>query len=94
MLSIVAKITVKAGSEADFEAVAKKLVAAVNANEAGCEFYQLHKGDDPLVYTFIERYRDEDATVAHRKSDHFRQYGKEMGAFMDGPPDVLRLTQV
>ena len=33
--SIVATLKVKAGQEAAFEAVARKLVAAVNANEAG-----------------------------------------------------------
>jgi quinol monooxygenase YgiN len=31
---------------------------------------------------------------AHRASEHFRTIGKEMGAFMDGPPSVLRMVEL
>lgn len=93
-LSVVAKIKVKDGQQAAFEAVATKLAAAVNANEPGCLLYTLNKGDDPVTYVFLERYKDEDAVKAHRASDHFRSLGREMGAFMDGPPDVLRLNEL
>jgi quinol monooxygenase YgiN len=94
MLATIATIKVKDGAQADFEAVATKLVAAVNANEPGCKLYTLNKGDDPLTYVFIERYEDQAAVEAHRASDHFRTLGREMGAFMDGPPEILRLKQV
>ena len=94
VLSVVAKIKVKDGEQAGFEAVATKLAAAVNANEPGCLLYTLNKGDDPVTYVFLERYKDEDAVKAHRASDHFRSLGREMGAFMDGPPDVLRLNEL
>ena len=92
--SIVATIKVKAGHEADFEAIASKLVAAVNANEPGCILYTLNKGDDPLAYVFMERYKDEDAVKAHRGTDHYRTLGKEMGAHMDGAPEILRMKEV
>lgn len=94
VLSVVAKIKVKDGHQADFEAVAGKLAAAVNANEKGCLLYTLNKSDDPLTYVFLERYADEDAVKAHRAADHFRTLGREMGAHMDGPPEILRLNQV
>ena len=92
--SIVATIKVKDGKAADFEAVALKLVAAVAANEPGCLLYTLSKGDDPLTYVFIERYANEDAVKAHRGAEHFRTLGREMGAFMDGPPSVLRMQEL
>jgi len=94
VLSIVAKIKVKDGQQEQFEAVARKLVAAVNANEPGCKLYTLSKGDDPLTYVFMERYENDDAAKAHRGSDHFRTLGREMGAFMDGAPDVMRMTEL
>jgi quinol monooxygenase YgiN len=94
MLSVVARIKVKEGQQAQFEQVARKLVTAVNANEPGCLLYTLNKGDDPLTYVFLERYKDEDAVKAHRSADHFRTLGREMGAFMDGPPDVLRMAEL
>ena len=93
-LSVVAKIKVKDGQQAAFEAVAGKLAAAVQANEPGCLLYTLNKSDDPLTYVFLERYKDEDAVKAHRASDHFRSLGREMGAFMDEAPEILRLTEV
>lgn len=92
--SIVATIKVKDGEQAAFEAVAGKLVAAVNANEPGCLLYTLNKGDDPCTYVFMERYRDDDAVQAHRASEHFRTIGRDMGQFMDGPPSVLRMQEV
>jgi len=46
MLAIVATLRVKPGMEREFEAVAKELVAKVNANESGCRLYALHRRDD------------------------------------------------
>ena len=92
--SIVATIKVKDGKAADFEAVALKLVAAVAANEPGCLLYTLSKGDDPVTYVFMERYANDEALAAHRGTDHFRSLGREMGAFMDGPPSVLRMKEL
>lgn len=93
-VSIVAVIRARAGQEAQFEAVARRMVAAVRANEPGCLQYTLNRGEDASAFVFIERYRDEDAVKAHRASDHFRTIGREMGAHMDGPPDVRRMTEL
>jgi quinol monooxygenase YgiN len=70
------------------------IVAAVNANEPGCLLYTLNRGDDPQTYVFMERYRDEDAVKAHRATEHFRTFGKAMGAHMDGAPVVLRMQEL
>lgn len=94
MLAVVATIKVKAGMEQEFETVAKRLVEKVNASEVGCKLYTLCRGEAPLTYVFLERYVDEAATKAHRASDHFKDLGRQMGAFMDGPPQVMRLTEV
>ncbi|GGC71824.1 putative quinol monooxygenase [Chelatococcus reniformis] len=93
MVSIVATIKVKPGQEASFEKVAKELQDKVAANEPGCEYYRLHRAPEPATYVFIERYKDQAAIDAHRKTDHFRALGKEMGQFMDGPPQVLVLQE-
>ena len=61
MLGVVATIRVKAGMESQFEAVAKELVAKVNANEPGCRLYALHHGEAPQTYVFMERYADQAA---------------------------------
>lgn len=93
MISIIATLTAKEGAEKDFEAVATELAAQVNKNR-GCLLYALHRAEAPRTYVFIERYKDEAAIEAHRKSEHFRTLGRKMGEFMDGRPVVQRLTQV
>jgi len=92
--SIVATIKVKPGQEAEFQAVALQLVAAVNANEPGCLLYTLSKGDEPSTCVFRERYADEEAMKAHRGMEHFKTLGRAMGAFMDGAPSVLRMVEL
>ncbi|MEM7252452.1 MAG: putative quinol monooxygenase [Pseudomonadota bacterium] len=94
MIGVVAKIKVKAGKGAAFEAVAKELVEAVNANEPDCTLYALHKAEEEDLYVFMERYADQAALDNHRRTDHFRSIGKRMGEFMDGPPDVMRMPEV
>ncbi len=94
MLGVVATIKVKPGMEKEFEAVAKELVAKVNANEPGCKLYALHRAEAPSTYVFMERYVDQAATEAHRAAEHFKTLGRKMGEYMDGRPDVLRLKEV
>ncbi|MEC9346611.1 MAG: putative quinol monooxygenase [Pseudomonadota bacterium] len=94
MIGVIATLKCKDGTNADFEKATAELVAAVNANEPGCLFYRIFKTDEPNTYRFLEAYKDQDAVEAHRKSDHFRTLGKAMGAFMAGPPEVVRMQGV
>jgi quinol monooxygenase YgiN len=91
--SIVATLKAKAGQEEQFQAAALKLVAAVRANEPGCLLYTLSKGEQPSTFVFMERYASEEAMQAHRATEHFKTLGRAMGAFMDGPPSVLRMVE-
>jgi quinol monooxygenase YgiN len=93
MIGIVATLRIKPGMEKDFEAVAKELVAKVNANEPGCKLYALHHGEAPNTYVFMERYADQAAVDAHRATEYFKALGKKMGEFMEGR-EVLRLREV
>ncbi len=94
LLGVVATLKVKAGMDKEFEAVAKELVAKVNAGEPGCKLYALHHGEAPNTYVFMERYVDQAAVEAHRATEHFKTLGRKMGEFMDGRPEVLRLREV
>lgn len=94
MIGVIATIKVKPSMGPQFEAVARQLVAKVNANEPGCKLYALYRGEAPDSYVFLERYADEEAMVAHRRSEHFRTLGAQMGPFMDGRAEVRRLAEV
>jgi quinol monooxygenase YgiN len=94
MIGIVATLKVKPGMEQPFEAVAKELVAKVNANEPGCRLYALHHGEQPNTYVFMERYADQAAVDAHRATDHYKALGRKMGEYLDGRAEILRLREV
>ena len=94
MLAIVATLKVKPGMEQQFEAVAKQLVAEVNAKEPGCKLYTLCRGEQPQTYVFLERYVDAAATEHHRSTPYFKELGRRMGAFIEGRPDILRLAEI
>lgn len=47
MIAVIAAIKVRPGMGRQFEAVARQLVAKVNANEPGCKLYALCRGDQP-----------------------------------------------
>ena len=88
-VGVVATIKIQAGKNAEFEAVAKEMMAAVRANEPGNKFYNFCKSKtDDTTYVVMEMYADQAALEAHGKSDHFRSIGPKMGPFMGGRPDV------
>jgi quinol monooxygenase YgiN len=91
MIGVMAHLTIQDGKQAEFEAVVKRLVAEVNAKEPGCALYQCFKVQgSETEYMFLEQYQNVEATEAHRKSDHFRTLGKEMGPFLNGAPRIVR----
>lgn len=95
MIGVFALLTIKDGSQAEFEAIAGELVAAVNANEPGCQLYRLFKvRESTTQYGFLERYQDQAAVDAHRAAEYFKRLGKQMAPLMDGPPQITRMDQV
>ena len=94
MLGIVATLKVKPGMEAEFENVARQLVENVRAHEPGCTLYVLHRAETSGTYVFMERYVDEAAFEAHRKTEHMRTLGRKMGNYMDGRVELMRLREV
>jgi hypothetical protein len=67
-MSIYLRVEVRAheGQQAEFEAVAKQLVAGT-ADEPGTLSYRVFS-DAPGSYTFIEEYADAAASAAHNKA--------------------------
>src|SRR5438552_19204331 len=80
--------------EKEFEAVAKELVAKVNAGEPGCKLYALHHSEAPQTYVFMERYADQAAVDAHRGTEYFKALGRKKGEHMDGRAEVVRISDV
>ena len=89
MIGVVAKLSIQDGKQAEFEGVARDLMARVKANESGCLTYQLYKqkGSD-TDYIFMEQYASQDALEAHGKTDYFKAAGPKLGACLAGAPDI------
>ena len=86
MLTFTAKLTVKAGSEQEFERMMRIVVPKVR-EEPGNHAYIFHRStQDPRVFMFYEEYADEAALEAHRA--HLRDMGIDLRALLDGPPTV------
>ena len=94
MIGIIAKLTIKPGTNADFEKTMKALQAKVQSDEPGNKLYALHKTDDPNIYVMLERYDDDKALEAHRAAPHFKELGRKLGDYLAGRPEVQRMQEI
>lgn len=94
MIGVIAKLTIKPGTNADFEKTMKALQAKVHSDEAGNKLYALHKTDDANVYIMLERYADQAALEAHRAAPHFKELGRKLGDYLAGRPEIQLLHEV
>ena len=89
MIGVVAKLKIAEGKEAEFETIAKDLMAQVKANEPGCLTYQLYKSNkDANTYIFMEQYSSQEALKAHGQTDYFKASGPKLGPCLAGAPEI------
>ena len=94
MIGVIAKLTIKPGTNGDFETTMKALQAKVHADEPGNKLYALHKTADVNVYVMLERYENQAALEAHRAAPHFKELGRKLGDDLAGRPDVQVMEEV
>jgi quinol monooxygenase YgiN len=94
MIALIATLKAKPGKGAELEKAALALVAKVRSDEPGNALYVLCRGDAPDTYVMLERYHDMAAIDAHRASPHYKEAGKAMADFLDGRPEVTKLTEI
>ncbi len=95
MIGVIARLKIQDGKQADFEALAKDLMAKVKANESGCTFYQLYKAKDSGTdYVFLEHYASQADLDAHGKTDYFLAAGPGLGACLAGAPEIEILNMI
>ncbi len=74
VLKIVATIVAKAEFDAEVLSALRSLVEHTRLEE-GCISYQLHRDiKDPLRYTMLESWRDQEAINFHNSSEHFMAF--------------------
>lgn len=85
MMTFIARMQVKPGKEAEFEALARRLTDAVRAHEPGTlqyEFFRLP--DTERGYAVFESFVDEAAEEAHRDTPHFHELAPPLVECLDG----------
>ncbi|MBL4682204.1 MAG: antibiotic biosynthesis monooxygenase [Pseudomonadales bacterium] len=92
-VGVIARLKIQEGKNEEFETIFAELVAAVRENEAGNNFYALHKADS-TNYVVLEQYVDQAALDAHGQTDYFKSIGARLGGCMAGRPEVEYLEGV
>ena len=80
-----------AGKESELHDLLSWMVGHTRA-EPGCERYDLYrKQGEGDTFHLLERYRDTEALEAHRASDHYVEYRRQVADLLQEPIDVLVL---
>ena len=96
MITIIFRIKIKEGKEAEALAEIEKMVSAVEANEPETLAYVFHKlQDDPMQLVLFESYVDDDAFQAHMKTPHMAAFQASVrDAFDTSEIQVTRLERI
>jgi len=83
MTTILAHITVKAGCEAEFEAIASKLYAESHELEPDIRRYEYWRGADERTYYTLLSFDDQQAFITHQTSDHHEIASPQIGTVVE-----------
>jgi len=64
----------------------ERTIAAVQAEDEGCEFYALHEGEDRLV--MIEKWTNAEALATHGQGAALQELNRAFAGKLAGAPDV------
>jgi quinol monooxygenase YgiN len=90
MATLLAHITVRPGTEADFEALARTLYESTHATETAVRHYEYWRGAEPRTYYTLLSFDDHRGFIAHQTSDHHETASPELGRMIES----LRLEWV
>lgn len=84
MATILAHITVRAGAEAEFEAISRELYELSHTTETGLLRYEYWRGSEPSTYYTLLSFVDFAAFIAHQTSDHHEAASPRLGGVLAG----------
>ena len=73
LLQVIARHTMKPGTEDEVLAVLPLLIEASRAEPGNVSFVAYRSMDDPRSYVLLERYVSRDAFAVHRETTHFQE---------------------
>ena len=94
MITLVIKLKVQDGKQAEFEKAASEQVERVLANEPGTMLYTMVRSQtDSTEYFFLEAYKDDEA-FAHHITEFQKIWGPQMNSMIARPNIVERTDPV
>ena len=94
-VGVIAKLTIKPGTSAEFETAFKRFQQTVRSSEPGVVYFGLHRSlSDATAYTVMEQYQDAAALDFHRQTPHYQAIPATFSAFMAGPPHIEELDAI
>jgi len=93
MNTILARFNIVAGKEAEAEEAMKKQAASVESAEPGTLAYIFHRNrKEPSQITVFEIYADDDASTAHRDTEHMGTFRSYFGSLFD--PATVKIERL
>ena len=86
IISLTAKLTIKADKADEFEKMMKEIVPKVREEKGNITYTMFRSKKDPCVFLFIEEYKDQAAVQAHGK--HLGELGFNFAEYFDGPVEA------
>jgi quinol monooxygenase YgiN len=95
MVTVIATLKVKSGSEAGMEKAARQMIAYVKEHEPGTLTYILHRSTaDPTEFVFYEVYADQGALATHSGSEQMKKFFGAAGGLLEGRPEIKMYEQI
>ena len=93
MNTVLARFNIIAGKEAEAEEAINKQAASVESAEPGALAYIFHRNrKDPSQITVFEVYRDDEASTAHRDTEHMGAFRGHFGSLFD--PATVKIDRL
>ena len=83
-VTFLSRMTVKAGREADYERLVKKLTGLTLASEPDAIYYEFFRLREPRRYAVLESFKTEEAEHAHLNSAAFKEIAPGILDCLDG----------
>ncbi len=92
MIFITARFRIKPEDADRWPRIAADFTKATRA-EPGCLWFDWSRSlDDPAEYVLVEAFRDDEAGVAHVRSDHFKQAQQSLPPHLAETPRIINAT--
>jgi len=93
-ITVVAKLTAKAGSEKQMEEALRAMIPKVREEPGALTYVLTQSMKNPAVFVFYEVYKDQAAFDAHTKTPHMAELQSKLPALLDGRPTIDILNEL